>query len=139
MLSASGQGVTTCASESSVMVGGWFCSGVGVGAVFCPTLCDACEDVKTKAARAVINTPRMTAGRKRERMSDSFAFRLAETGAQVKPKPHAPTTVFLHSFKTPNPAPFPPAPPKLTPAPPPDSRTAPPKTPLSRARDNITD
>jgi hypothetical protein len=45
-------------------------------------------------------------------MSDSFAFRLAETGAQVKPKPSAPTTIFLHSFKTPNPAPFPPRPSK---------------------------
>src|SRR5256714_12201539 len=112
MLSASGQSVTTCASESSVMVGGWYCGGVGVGAVFCPTLCDACEDVKAKAARAVINTPRMTAGRIRERMSDSFTFRLAETGAQVKPKPYAPTTIFLHSFKTPTPAPFPPRPAK---------------------------
>jgi hypothetical protein len=45
-------------------------------------------------------------------MSDSLLSGFAETGAQVKPKPHAPTTIFLHSFKTPNPAPFPPRPAK---------------------------
>src|ERR687885_229669 len=36
MLSASGQIVTTCVSESSVIVGGWFC---GAGAVACLFFC----------------------------------------------------------------------------------------------------
>src|SRR5215213_7003557 len=73
MDSASGQSVTTCASELSVMVGGWYCGDVG-----CCCCCrvffffDASEEVYTKAAEAKSSAHRTAEVRFLEGMSDSL-------------------------------------------------------------------
>src|SRR5207237_9241028 len=57
---------------------------------------------------------------------------------RLNQNPPRPQRYFYIPSKHPIPPRFHPAPPKPAPVPP-DSRAAPPKTPLSRARDNITD
>src|SRR5688500_15365098 len=107
--SASGQSVTTCASESSLMVGGWFCGDVGE---VCEPVCAARVEVKTRPMTASSSTERTAAVRFAEDISDSLlsGWQIQAHRLNQNPAPH---NGILHLFKTPNPPPLPPRPLKV--------------------------